>query len=218
MVAMAGLFLLAAPSWASSITVNSNTTFTAFWQYTPTNPDLSGQARFTVTNFTSSGFDLTVDQVMNTTATSPDINARLTSFGFGLSPDATSFSNAVNGSVFSWGFANFPGFQTVDICGFAGNDCAGGANGGLNQGQVQLGSMSIHVNGSFAQGVTFSPIAAKFQTSVGSFELDSCLASAGSCGTPTVVIEATPEPATLMLLGTGLAFCAHTLRRRARKA
>jgi len=215
---MAGLFLLASPSWASSITVTGNTSFTVFWLYTPTNPDLAGQARFTVTNFTTSGFDLTVDQVANTMATSPDINARLVSFGFGLTPDATSFTSAVNGSVFSWGTTNFPGFQTVDICAFAGINCAGGSNAGLNQGQSQTGSMSIHVNGAFTNGVTFSPIAAKFQTDVGSFELDSCVGSAGSCGTPTVNIEATPEPASLVLFGTGLAGLAVALRRRARNA
>ena len=217
MAAVVALLLSAAPARATSITVTNNTTFTVFWLYTPTNPDLAGQARFTITNYTTAGFDLTVDQVMNTMPTSPDINARLVSFGFGLTPDATSFTNAVNGSIFSWGFTNFPGFQSVDVCGFSGNSCAGGANGGLNQGESQLGSMSIHVNGLFTNGATFSPVAAKFQTGVGSFELDSCTRTPGGCGS-TVVIEATPEPASLIQLGTRLVGAAFSLRRRMRRA
>jgi hypothetical protein len=218
LAAMTGLLLSAAPARAASILVTGNTTFTAFWLYTPTNPDLAASARFTIANWTATGFDLTIDLVQNTTAVSPNINARLVSFGFGLSPDLTSISSPVNGTVFGWGFTNFPGFQNVEVCGFAGNNCAGGGNGGLLPGQVQAGSMSIHINGPFPNGVTFSPIAAKFQTDIGSFETDSCLGTPAGCPTPGTFSFPTPEPASLVLLGSGLALGAFGLRRRAKKA
>ena len=187
----------AAPASATSIVVTGNTSFTVDWLYTATDPDLSGSATFTITNWNSSGFDLAVSNVMNTMPASPSINARLTSFGIGLSPDAAGFTNVDNGDVFSWGFSNFPGYQQVDLCGYGGNNCAGGGNGGLNQGQSVLPGdiMSITVSGIFSNGVTFSPIPVKFQTDIGSFEFD---------GT----VRTVPEPATLSLFGSGLALAA----------
>jgi PEP-CTERM motif len=193
----------AAPASADPILVTGNTTFSVDWLYTPTNPDLSGSAIFTISNWSNGGFDLAISDITNTMPTNPDINARLTSFGFGLSPNATSFTNIVNGDVFSWGFSNFPGFQQVDVCGYGGNNCAGGSNGGLNQGQSVLADdiMSISILGNFVNGVTFDPIPVKFQTDIGSFEFDSTV-------TPV------PEPASLALLGSGLALAAGRFRRR----
>jgi hypothetical protein len=208
------LALMARPAYATSITVTGNTSFNVSWLNTVTNPDLSGSARFTISNFTTNGFDLLVDQIMNTTPTSPDINARLVSFGFGLGPDFTSYSNAVDGAVFSWGFSNFPGFGSVDVCGYSGSNCAGGGSGGLDQGQSMAGGMSIHFNGPFSNGVTFSPVAAKFQTNGGSYEFDSTITNNNT--NQTTDISAVPEPASMVLLGSGLVLAAARLKRARR--
>lgn len=171
------LALMAQPAMAASITLTDNGQFTVNWLNTATNPDLSGSAHFVVTNFSNTGFDLRIDQVANTTAPLPDINARLVSFGFGLTPNYATVTSQVDSAEFAWGFTNFPSFGQVDICAFAGNNCAGGGNAGLHPGESMASGdfMSIRFNGDFTGGVTFYPIAARFQTSVGSFTFDGYL-------------------------------------------
>src|SRR3954467_14063085 len=79
-LSLMALGLMVRPAFATSILVTGNTSFTVNWLNVATNPDLAGSARFTITGFSATGFNLTVDQITNSTASSPDIGARLVSF------------------------------------------------------------------------------------------------------------------------------------------
>jgi uncharacterized repeat protein (TIGR01451 family) len=164
----------------TNVFVNGNTSFTVIWQGVKPGATLLATARFTVSNFSSTSFVMTVTNVANTMPTSPNINARLTAFGFGLTPLST-FSSQVDGKIYQWAFTNFPAFQRVDVCLTSGGGCAGGGAGGLNQGQPSSETYSVMITGNFTSGLTITPIPAKFQTSLGSLETDG------------VVIEPTPS-------------------------
>ena len=126
--------------------------------------------------------------------TSPDINARLTAFGFGLTPEGT-FSNHVPGTAaLPWAFTNFPAFQRVDVCLTSGSGCAGGGNGGLDQGQASPETYSVTISGAFTNGVTIMPIPAKFQTALGSLETDGVVIDPPPSGASDLTIAKTHNP------------------------
>jgi uncharacterized repeat protein (TIGR01451 family) len=172
-IAVLSLILASAvPGSAQSVFVNGNTSFTVTWSGPAPGPQggtLLASATFTVSNWTGSSFLMTVNNVSNAMPVTPDINARLTAFGFGLTPEGT-FSNLVAPGIYQWAFTNFPAFQRVDVCLTSGAGCGGGASGGLDQGQSTNNVYSVAIAGQFTNGVTIIPIPAKFQTGFGSFE------------------------------------------------
>jgi len=189
-VAVFALILASAVSGSAQTTVfiTGNTSFDVTWSGAKPGATLLAKATFTVSNWTGTSFVMTVNSVANTMSTSPNINGRLTAFGFGLTPNGT-FSNLVNGSVYQWAFTNFPAFNRVDVCLAAGSGCAGGGSGGLNQGQSTSETYSVTITGAFTNGVSIVPIPAKFQTSLGSLETDGVVVTPPSGGISDLTID-----------------------------
>ena len=101
-----------APSAAqATVFVNGNTTFTVTWQGVKPGATLLAQATFTVSDLSSTSFVMTVTNVRNTMPTSPDINARLTAFGFGLTP-AGHIQQSGPWKHLPMGVHEFPGVST----------------------------------------------------------------------------------------------------------
>jgi hypothetical protein len=200
--------VLPARALATSITITQDTTFVVNWLDTSTTPNLEASAQFAVSGFSTSGFTLTVSDIKNLTATTS--TAIFSSLGFGLTPDATNATNLVNGQTFIWDTTNFPGFQTVDICATAANNCSAG-NAGLSPGQTSADSLSIFFEGDFSNGVTFSPIPAR----IGGVNMDADSVTV-LCPTCQQLPPAVPEPGSLLLLGSGLFAIAMGWRKFAR--
>lgn len=190
---------------AVSFTVDSvGDSFTTNWALdisgingAPTGTILSGTATWAVSAFSSSSVTLDVN-ITNTTAvplsghtghilgiglyTSPDTTAAFSSTG-------TYFDGLVQG-------VNFPGgFNSVDICVYAAQNCSGGnINLGLAEGVSDSFSLLLTnpSNGSFSGGLTLGTFAIKFQGDYGSFEF------------PANGNGRVSEPSPLLLLGTVL--------------
>jgi hypothetical protein len=221
-VALVGV-LAAQPASAEVVQAGSSA-FNVLWSCNSTNcpgntnatpsSTLSAQATFSNFAFSNNGQTFTMDVLIENTTPQGSLSAsdwqsvRVTSFGFNTLPDATGISET-GASVFT-GTAlekNFPSFQNVDICSYAGSNCSGGGNGGLfptgsgktpNSDSFQLiltglptGTTSIDLGTDVAGASELFDI--KYQTGFGSFEFQ---------GSPNTSV---PEPMSLALFGTALA-------------
>jgi hypothetical protein len=219
------------PTYQASITdADVGQSFTLYWDVpagtvgdSALPVDLTATITFTINAFNvdyGTGNDtLSLGiNIANTTDLSayPGTNSAITSFGFGVTPDATATIGS-SGSVFdmvgtgSGTSQNYPGgFSNIDVCIFADGCSGGNVNDGLQAGSSD--SLTIDLTGNFdlygdshTGALALFDFPLKFQGTWGSFETP---------GQITPPPPSVPEPGTLALLGIALFAVGLTNRRR----
>jgi MYXO-CTERM domain-containing protein len=211
----------------AQLVISDASTYNFSWDFvTPALNHLTGTGTVQV-NGLSTG-SLTLAFTLNNTGTVPGQGGdRLTAFGFGIDPNATGivFSDPQgnDGGMVDAALDNTAPIQNigngilVEVCAWAGNNCNGGSNGGLQVNQSD--SFNIVLTGPWGSSITLNPVAFKYQTGNGSFEFTTS-SSSSSTSTSGESSGDTPEPgsAAMALLGLGLLGLGYRLRSRANAA
>ena len=203
-LAAAGTALLttALPSFA--LTLSSGTSSGSFsWSFfTPTTPtrELDGTGDVTSSGWGTNTLSLTFTLYNNASVTGTG-GDRLTAFGFGIDPNASAvgFSDGNDGGMVDASLSSIPSLATIEVCAFGGNNCAGGANGGILAGANDTFTLILTAASGVWTTANLDPIGFKYQTGTGSYEFTT------TTTTTTTTSGDAPEPgSTLTMLGLGL--------------
>jgi len=169
----------------------ANQEFDILWVLAITNPNTTLRA---LGEFTASVTDTFIDFSVTMTNQTPLASEQIHSFGFNVVQNVSSVTFG-SGIAFSEAGVNqnFPTFQTIDVCVWTSNNCAGGAQGPNIDGNGGVGTASFRLFGDFSNGATLNTFAIKFQGDPNSYEFE---------GNPPTGV---PEPASVLLVGLGMA-------------
>jgi hypothetical protein len=184
--ASCGLFTTA----SHAVLITDSTPYAFSWSYDSSGAGtLSGNGTLTVSGFNSSSLTVGVSLTNSSSPTSD----RLTSFGFGIDPNATgvSFTDSADGGLINVSLAQIPSLASIEVCAFGGPNCSGGGNGGIWGGSSD--SFGVILAGTWGGSVNIDPIGFKYQTGAGSYEFT----------VPPPPTTSVPEPGTLGLLAFG---------------
>jgi hypothetical protein len=200
-LAVAGLMSL--PTASMATLVNSSDPLNFSWSFDTGTSLLTGFGSMTLSGFNTDTLSVAVT-LNNTSQLGGQGGERLTSFGFGIDPNATSisFADAADGGLIGASMSSIPSLATIDVCAYGGNNCSGGGGGGIWAGLSD--TFTLLLGGTWGSSVNIEPIGFKYQTGAGSFEFTSSSSSSG----------ALPEPASASLVGLGLGLLGFGFARR----
>jgi hypothetical protein len=189
---------------AGAVTMTSGNSINVTFPAPGGNANLAADATITLFSLSASTAVFDVNLHNGTTL---DAGARITAFGFLLSPTPT--ANAAIGVtdigggtdtdaiVLGGTLDHIPSINTENVCLWSGNNCSGGGNTGIADGERDLFRFSL--SDTFGASVDISQVGIKWQGCEGcSFEV------VGTNNQPVPPSGVVPEPSSLLLLSGGL--------------